>query len=94
MHGFWSDPDVWKSIIGTVGNILAGVALLLVRRWMRNMERDHAEHKKEVAAKLAADVSASDVHSRSAAAGQSDDLHRPACNPHPRGNGGLPDRKR
>lgn len=75
MHGFWTDPDVWKSIVGTVGNVLAGVALLVVRRWMRNSDRDREEHKKEVDAKIASALPA-DVHSRGAAAGQGNGLDR------------------
>lgn len=90
MHGIFGDPEFWRLAFGGLVNLLAGTALLCVRRWMRNSDRDRAEHKREIEAKLAAVVSP-DVHSRSAAAGKSDHLDRPANSGHHRGNGGIRD---
>lgn len=76
MHGFWRDPDVWKDITTIVGNLVVGTSLLFVRRWMRNSDRDKEEHKKAVAAQIAAVVPASDIHARGTAAGASNGVDK------------------
>lgn len=94
MHANWGDSDFWKLAFGGFVNLLAGSALLCVRRWMRNADRDRAEHKREIEAKLAASVSSGNIHAGSAAAGSGNGLDKSADSSPHRSRGRISDRER